>query len=279
MPAADRLARGQFFGQLNHRRDVGGLTLSVLEPTVPEREVERHEHEGAHFILVLEGLYVSSAEGAPEIAAAPFLVYNPQGTVHRDRFHSERGRFFALALDAATLDLASDVVRLPETARAVGARGVSIARRLARELRHPYDELAVQGPTLDLLTELDRAARTPERTTPLTSPTWLLRARDLLREEACTALSMREVAARVGVHPVHLAREFRRHFALTPADFVRLCRIEKACMLLASSSASLTEIALDCGFADQSHFTKAFRRFHGQPPAQFRRNRSHTRSF
>lgn len=273
MPAADRLARGQYFGHREHHREVGGLALSLLEPTVPEREVLRHEHEGAHFILVLEGLYVSTAHGAPEIAAAPFLVYNPPGTVHRDRFRSERGRFFALAVDTATLDLASQVGRLPSEPRAIGPRGLTLARRLARESRRLGDGFAVESHTLELLAALDRESRIAPSARG-SSPAWLLRARDLLRDEANSPQSVRDVAARVGVHPVHLAREFRRHFDQSPADFLRFCRVERAVAQLALTSASLAEIALDCGFADQSHFTKAFRRVFGEPPATFRRLRT-----
>ena len=273
MPAADRLLRGQYFGHREHHREVGGLALSLLEPTVPEREVERHEHEGAHFILVLEGLYVSTAHGAPEVAAAPFLVYNPPGTVHRDRFRSERGRFFALAVDTATLDLAAQVGHLPSEPRAVGPRGLALARRLARESRRLGDDFAVEAHTLELLTTLDREGRGAPGSSR-SSPAWLLRARDLLRDEASTPRGVRDVAARVGVHPVHLAREFRRHFDQSPADYLRYCRVERAVALLSQTSAPLSQIALDCGFADQSHFTKAFRRVFGEPPATFRRLRT-----
>ena len=83
-------------------------------------------------------------------------------------------------------------------------------------------------------------------------------------------LKLKEVASAVGVHPVHLAREFRRHFHCTAGDFVRRTRVEFACRKISESEASLSDIALSAGFYDQSHFTNTFRRFTGMTPAAYR---------
>jgi AraC family transcriptional regulator len=112
-----------------------------------------------------------------------------------------------------------------------------------------------------------RVAR-PERT----PPRWLLRARDLLHARFTQNLSLDEIASEAGVHPVHLARVFRRHFECTPGDYLRKLRVESACRQLTSSDMPLSEIALSAGFADQSHFTKNFRRLMQMTPGEFRRN-------
>jgi AraC family transcriptional regulator len=75
----------------------------------------------------------------------------------------------------------------------------------------------------------------------------------------------------VGVHPVTLARGFRRRFGCTMGDYVRQRRIERAMEQLRSSHDSLAEIALQNGFADQSHFSNLFRRTVGLSPSRYRR--------
>jgi AraC family transcriptional regulator len=75
----------------------------------------------------------------------------------------------------------------------------------------------------------------------------------------------------VGVHPVTLARAFRRAFGCTVGEYVRRLRIERAARQLADSDLSLAEIALGAGFSDQSHFSNLFRRHTGLSPFQFRR--------
>jgi AraC family transcriptional regulator len=73
------------------------------------------------------------------------------------------------------------------------------------------------------------------------------------------------------VHPVYLARAFRRHYGTSIGGFMLQCRIRLAMRRLATSADSISQIALECAFADQAHFTRLFRREAGMPPGQFRR--------
>ena len=72
------------------------------------------------------------------------------------------------------------------------------------------------------------------------------------------------------MHPVHLSREFHRFYDCTVSDFIRKLRIDHASHLLADTESPLAEIALGCGFADQSHFSATFKRETGITPARFR---------
>ncbi len=100
---------------------------------------------------------------------------------------------------------------------------------------------------------------------------WLLQARDLLHDRFSEDLSLSEVAAAVGVHPVHLARVFRKEYGCTLGDYIRKLRVEFACRKLANSETPLAQIALLSGYSDQSHFSNAFRRQMGMTPGEFRR--------
>jgi AraC family transcriptional regulator len=84
-------------------------------------------------------------------------------------------------------------------------------------------------------------------------------------------VGLAEIAAEVGVHPVHLASTFRRYFHHTMGDYQRQLRVEFACRQLASGCASLGEIALAAGFADQSHFVRVFKRHLGITPGAYRK--------
>jgi AraC family transcriptional regulator len=78
----------------------------------------------------------------------------------------------------------------------------------------------------------------------------------------------------VGVHRVHLAREFRDHFGLTVGDYVRRRRLARARHLLAHTDLPLSAAAADAGFADQAHLTRAFRAAFGTTPGRFRLDRA-----
>jgi AraC-like DNA-binding protein len=64
---------------------------------------------------------------------------------------------------------------------------------------------------------------------------------------------------------------FRREFGCSVGEYVRLRRLEEAARLLRTGTLALAAIAQVAGFADQSHFSNAFRRRFGLTPAQFRR--------
>jgi AraC family transcriptional regulator len=74
----------------------------------------------------------------------------------------------------------------------------------------------------------------------------------------------------VGVHPVTLAREFRRYYDCTIGELVRRERIGFACRELLKPEESIADVAVSAGFYDQSHFAKAFKRVTGMTPAGYR---------
>jgi len=83
-------------------------------------------------------------------------------------------------------------------------------------------------------------------------------------------LSLHGIAGAVQVRPHRLARDFRDRTGVPLHQYVLGRRVETAARLLQSSETPLATIALECGFADQSHLTTAFRKRVGVTPAAFR---------
>jgi AraC family transcriptional regulator len=108
---------------------------------------------------------------------------------------------------------------------------------------------------------------------PSRNAVWLRRALDYLHENFRDSPTLNDVAAAAGVHPVHLAREFRRKQGTTVGGYIRKLRIDLACRELASSEQPIVEIAVAAGFCDHSHMTRVFREETGITPTAFRRLR------
>lgn len=263
-----RLAHGQFFGHCQTRRQVGELVLAELQPTVPEHEVQTHTHDDAHLLLLIDGDYVSSAHGMPALCRGATLVLNPPGTQHRDRFRGVEGRFFTISWPEVRWRRACRQRRLPQSALRLGPSAQAQAATLLRELRHWDDvsPLAVETAFEGLLDDaaIDALVAT------MSGPAWLARVRERLADDCVSSPDIATLARICDVHPVYLARAFRRRYGCSPAEYLRRCRLERALAMLHSKGPNLTEIAAACGYADHSHFTRAFARRFGCAPSHYR---------
>ena len=81
------------------------------------------------------------------------------------------------------------------------------------------------------------------------------------------------LATAVRLDPCYFTRLFRTTFGESPLRYVTKRRIERAQNLMLSTNWPLSQIALDCGFADQAHFSRLFRRIAGDSPRAWRRAR------
>lgn len=103
------------------------------------------------------------------------------------------------------------------------------------------------------------------------APWQLRRAQDRLRAELGDTPSLQTVAAECGLSVSHFARAFRQSLGVSPHAWLVRQRIARAKILMRGRGPSLAEIALACGFADQSHFTRVFVREEGMSPGRWRR--------
>jgi AraC family transcriptional regulator len=97
------------------------------------------------------------------------------------------------------------------------------------------------------------------------------RAKELMSANLRGNVSSADLATECLLSAGHFARAFRHSTGLSPHQWLIQCRIEKAHALLREGRLSLAEIARACGFADQSHFTKAYTRRRGISPGAWRR--------
>ncbi len=82
--------------------------------------------------------------------------------------------------------------------------------------------------------------------------------------------SVSSIAAHVGVSPRQLERIFKSSLNMTPAALHRMMRLQYGKWLITNTRESITDIALGCGFADSSHFSREFKLLFGQTPRVFR---------
>jgi AraC family transcriptional regulator len=264
--------RPQYFGgDLRSFRTYSGLRLSEVH--YGPRKWERHTHFRAFFAFLLSGGYLENLDRR-QLAYRPFdLGFHPESTRHTDEICAGDTRFFLIELDEPWLrrlrDAGPAVTLAPRLCTSQDAR---LAARVFRAYRRgdARSEILAEGLVLELLSGLMPAPRL----SPRDPPAWLSRILDLLDSEYPRRISLESVAREVGLHPVYLSRAFRKLTGRSVSQYVATARIRFATRKLEESRLSLAQIALDAGFADQSHFTRTFRRETGQTPSAYRSSRA-----
>jgi AraC family transcriptional regulator len=261
--------RGDFHGRTLISRGVAGFMLREMVHE-PGTRIPRHSHERAHVAFVLRGAFTERCE-RKELACRPLSVsFLAPGLSHSDDFR-ERVHCLLVEIAAERLERLRAVLPMRDPVFLQGGRAAWLLMRLYQEAREAdaASALAVEGLALEVLAAVSREQSAGSQARP---PRWLTRAKELIDARFRETTTHDELANAVGVHPVHLASQFRKHFKRTIGQHVRWLRIEHASRQLAASDAPLAEIALSSGFADQSHFSKVFKRLAGTTPSQFRVN-------
>lgn len=251
------------------RKEISGIVLEEVFDSA-QSQIPQHSHHAAYFCIALSGNCTERFGTKTRICKPLSWGFFPAGEAHSFEIDSTESRSFGVDIGHRCLDRARDYsLNLNHSERSHGGLTAQTLMRLYSELHHTDDAspLAIEGLVLELLAAV---ARNQIKLEGRVSPRWLGRAEEYLRAHFSEHLNLVTVSAAVGVHPVHLARQFRKHYSCTAGDYVRRLRVEYACQELGKSGSSLAEIASAAGFSDQSHFSKVFRRLTGMTPAEYR---------
>jgi AraC family transcriptional regulator len=260
------LSRGEFFGRV--------VTDAQWEPfRLSETAYARgallplHRHEESYLTFVLSGGYRERSARRTLSCGARSAILHPAGDTHEDDFAEQPTRCLNVVLGPSfTSRLGVAIAPLERGDLVEGMHVAAAGAKLSYELRRgdAASPLIVEGLLLDLFGRLTRAASSSH------TPAWLEEVQSILAMRFAEKLSLAELAAEVNVHPVHLSRAFRKRYGTTVGEHVRALRLESARRRVLEGT-PLADVAAEAGFADQSHFTKAFTRAYGVAPAEYRR--------
>jgi len=246
-----------------------GFVVNELEfPAGYAMELDPDE---GYVAVVLEGACEKTFVRGSRSLGAGSAFSMPAGAFHTTAFALRSTRVLVLHPAAGEAPSVPWPRLLRDFREARGAGPLGAGWRLAGEL-HARDDawaLAAEGLCLELISRYIREERSTRRAAG--SRPWLEPVRERLHARLAERLSLGELAASAGVHPVYLARSFRERYGLSVGEYVRQLRLDWATAQLAATETPLAVLAVEAGFADQSHFTRAFKRHAGLTPARYRR--------
>jgi len=267
IPAAPQY--GAFYGQVTRRRELPDLTVTeTIYP--PCYDVPVHRHQLPWFAFVLEGSFVETF-GSKSVECKPLtLLYRLAEDCHGDRSGERGGRCITVEMKKAFFEQATQCASsLAHSAEFEGGLLPMLALRLHDEFTSTDSvaPLAIEGLTLELVAESSRRSILVTSQVP---PIWIKRAVEMVRERFREDFSLADMASELGIHPVQLARTFRKHYGSSVGEYVRKLRVEYAYNQLMSTDLPIVDIGLAAGFCDQAHFGRIFKRLTGLSPKQLR---------
>jgi AraC family transcriptional regulator len=243
-------------GTLSVRRwRVGGSEISEVV-FAPDARLSWHHHPRSCLAVVINGAVRKRFPHVEEDAVDGTVIEMPAEERHEDLFGRNGARIVVVESEGehGRLRCFRDW------------KATVLAHSVSRELAHPdaYTELSLEGLALELTATVARGRESAHREPRLDV------VRAMLVDRLAHPPSLSEIAHEVGLHPSHVARTFRAHYGESIGEHGRRLRLEWAAERLVGSEEGLAAIAALAGFADQSHFTREFKRRYGVTPGRYR---------
>lgn len=250
------------------QHELSGLTLfESVYPPLSRQPV--HTHTFASMSFILAGNYLERTGRQERTRRPSTLVFHPADECHAVEYHDEvrilsvriDPRRFAQIREHSTAFGSSATYRSPAITR--------LGRLVHREFRRRDTAwaLAIEALVFELVVEASRGLAEAAR---CKAPRWLARVEEYLHSHFSETIALEPLARLAGVHPVHLARVFRKQKGCTVGQYLREVRIEFALRQLTQTAMPLSDIAAAAGFADHSHFTRVLKARLGVTPSEYR---------
>ena len=269
------------FADYHHVQELGGLEM--LRASYQQTQFSKHMHAGYCIGLIDEGAQAFLRTGSQHIAPQGDIILVNADEVHTGSSAVESGwRYRAIY---PTPEMMQDISRdfFQETGTApwfpqavVHDEGLAEQLRLLFDLLlQPQNALFKQSlyiSTLAYLLSRHSQSRKTLKALPEAQRKVLL-VQELLASEPEQEHHLADLAALAGLSPWHLLRQFKKYTGLPPHAWLVQCRLRKSLELLKQGQ----DIALTaqlCGFSDQSHFTRHFKKALGCTPAQYTAHKS-----
>ncbi len=262
------MSKGNFFGDHQTKIQLDGLILTDTEYT--HDFVDWHYHENVYLTFLLKGILQETNRKEDYLCGPGGLLFHNWQEPHNNHKRSEFARGFHIELEKKWFDdRGLDLGAIEGSLRITNPAIKTLVLKTYHELKLADGllPLAIEDLINQTFAELLRMSESNSRSIPL----WAQRIKEILHDPEADKITLKMLAAETGIHPVHISHDFSKYFGTHLADYIRKIKIEKALPLLAAEL-PLTEIAYACGFADQSHFTRCFRKATGFTPLQYKKN-------
>lgn len=259
------LRNGEFFGQTNETLHFGGVTITDTEYTHPF--VDWHYHENPYFTFLLQGNMTEGNKKEVYDCTAGTLLYHHWQDSHYNTKPDVFTRGFHIEISEDWFEKFQLLKDKTEGSFNIKNPAVKLLMyRIFNETKSIDSsfEISVDQTLLNIFHEIAGSKNNKEK-----NPHWVKQIDEILHEAFKEKLNLSDLAKIVNIHPIHLSRDFPKYFHCTLGEYLRKLKVENSLKIL-NEFDSLSEVALECGFSDQSHFIRCFKKNIGITPLKYR---------
>lgn len=259
--------QGKYLGTSKNELLLGGI---ILSETFYEEcfSSEWHTHENAYLAFVLKGGCVERRKNeSVECDPGKLLFYSCEEP-HLNHSYQPDTRIFNVELNnrwLQSMDLGAVIGNGIVTVISPDQKFLLLKIFREYRLMDHCSSLNIETMAIDLLTSISQ-----HKNSASDIPKWAIQLKEVLHDRWTENLSLKELSEILRIHPVTISRYFPKYFKCTLCDYIRKIRIDKSLNLIRSGGEKLTDIAFASGFADQSHFIRAFKKVTGLLPNEYR---------
>ncbi|WP_018692999.1 AraC family transcriptional regulator [Algicola sagamiensis] len=257
---------------------LGGMEM--VNASFETQTFSRHVHEGYTIGLIEKGAQRFYRSGDHHIAPSGSIILVNADDVHDGEKATENGWSYRALYPLPEMfqHISKDIYQgkdytpyFQESVLTIPSLSFQL-EQLFFLIEQGETQLQLQSALYALIADLlYQATHQDYPTTYSKNQTTLLRVREYILSYPQTELSLLELANMAHLSQYHFLRQFKKTFGLTPHQFQIQTRLKMAKGLL-KTGLSPAQVAVDCGFHDQSHLTRHFKKSTGTTPKQFMRN-------
>lgn len=258
---------GQFYGKTNETVFLDGLILNDADYL--HDRVDWHYHENPYFTFLLQGSVLEGNKKQVNECTSGSLLFHHWQDAHYNIGSKEFTRGFHIEIQPswfAAFDIPPNTIEgsinIADPRIKILMYNIFKETKLADKTR----QLTIDALLIETFALLSQTTETAGKRKPI----WVNKVKDALHA-APENWQLMDLAKLANIHPVHLSRDFPKYFHVTLGDYIRSIKIQRALSLLPNRDLSLTDIAIHCDFADQSHFIRSFKASQQLTPLRFRK--------
>jgi len=229
--------------------------------------VAKHYHENLHVSFVLQGGVLDKRKTRETERSPGEVMFFHAGEPHQTFIKSFPTKNINLAIEHEFLQNNLATEAAVESAVDTNPQAKFIMLKIYQELvsEDGFSDCSIKMLLLNLIHANSKIESRSTR------PRWINVVADLTRDKWNEALTLKDLSEAAGVHPITVSKHFPTYFSCTFGEYMRRLKIERSLYFLKVSSFSLTEIAAECGFSDQSHFIRTFKQLTGILPNKYKK--------